>query len=98
MKKYLNIFYNNAATPPVLINASNIMMIKQGSVNTTTEIIYNADADADTIVLTHAADAGFLVQNFLVAEVVKLMSSSYTNAAPLIMPPLTVSAVALGAG
>ena len=98
MKKYLNIFYLNDATPSVLINASNIMMIKQGAANTTTEIIYNADAAADTIVLTHAADAGFLVQNFLVAEVVKLMSSSYTNAAPLIMPPLTVSAVALGAG
>ena len=59
MKKYLNIFYNNATTPPVLINASNIMMIKQGSANTTTEIIYNADAGADTIVLTHAADAAF---------------------------------------
>jgi len=95
MKKYLNLFYGSASTPPVLINASNIMMIKRNFVNTKTDIIYNADAGADTIQLTHAADATFEVQNFLVAHVASLMIKGYTDAAPLAISPLAITDVAL---
>tara|TARA_R110000803_G_C11699829_1_gene285288 strand:+ start:165 stop:449 length:285 start_codon:yes stop_codon:yes gene_type:complete len=93
MIKYFNIPVTGLE--PVLVNASIAETIIQLT-TTTTAIGYNATAAYDTITLTHAADAsGVAVQNFLVEQLDRLMSTSYTNVAPVLTMPFAVSIVAV---
>ena len=92
MIKYFNIFtYANTAT--VLLNANRVKSIIQTAA-TTTVLKYNSAADADQVTITHASDAtGIAVQNALIAHLEDLMSSSYTNAGPIITLPYAYSSI-----
>jgi hypothetical protein len=93
MTKYFNI-YTNGATK-ALLNANRIKAINQTS-TTTTVISYNGAAAADVITITHAADASAVaVQNFLVGHLQTLMSTSYTNAAPVVTLPYAYVSIAV---
>ena len=91
MIKYFNIPVNGLE--PILVNASIAQTIIQTSATETT-IGYNATAAYDTITLIHATDAsGVAVQNFLVEQLEVLMSTSYTNVAPLLTMPYAVASI-----
>jgi|TARA_R110000787_G_C13205731_1_gene424562 hypothetical protein len=92
MIKYFQLFtFANTAT--VLLNANSIKSIIQTAA-TTTVLKYNSAADADQVTITHASDAsGVAVQNFLIAHLEDLMSSTYTNAAPVITLPFAYASI-----
>ncbi len=94
MIKYFNIPVTGLK--PILVNASQALFINQTS-TTETFINYNGtSASTDSIKLTHAADAtGVAMQNFLIEELKNMLSSSYTNVAPLLAPPMAVGIIQL---
>ena len=94
MIKYFNLPVTGLK--PVLVNASEALFINQTS-TTETLINYNgASASTDSIKLTHAADStSVAMQNFLIQELQNMLSSSYTNVAPLLAPPMAVSIIEL---
>lgn len=90
MIKYF-LYPQTGAPVPVLLNANNVESIEQTS-TTETSFFYAGAAAADKVTITHAADAsGVAVQNFFISALETLMSTSYTNAAPLLAPPIEIT-------
>ena len=93
MNKYFN-FPQSGVTTPIVLNANMVESIEQTS-TTETSFFYAGAAATDKVTLTHAADStGVAMQNFFVAALVDLMSTSYTKAAPTLMPPNVVTGLA----
>ena len=92
---YLPVGDSAANLAPVLIDATHIRRIDHPT-GTTTIIQYNGTASRDTITLTTVeSDSGHVLQNWLVEEIRKLLSTGYTSTGPLLTPPLAIASIAI---
>lgn len=92
MNKFFYLQMDSGEKAPLLISAMNIQGIKY-SVDTET-LIYTSSTTSDDIVrLFHDSDASssLKIPEFLVNELEKLLSTTGTNVAPLLIPPVPIT-------
>lgn len=96
MNKFFYLQMDSGNKAPVLLSANNILGITYVTA-TETRLTYSASAIADLINLTHDSDASssLKMQAFLVDELRKLLSTPATDVAPLLIPPVPITAYTL---
>jgi len=97
MYKFLYLPIGDAAAnlAPVLIDVTNIKVVDKQSL-TVTHLKYSTFQSHDFVTLTTVEDdSGHVLQNWLVEEIRKLLSTGYTGTGPLLTPPLAIASIAI---
>tara|TARA_R110000823_G_C15640159_1_gene469719 strand:+ start:273 stop:566 length:294 start_codon:yes stop_codon:yes gene_type:complete len=96
MNKFFYLQMDSGDKAPVLLSANRVLGIRWMSA-TETRLTYSASAIGDLINLTHDSDASssLMMQAFLVDELQKLLSTPATDVAPLLIPPVPITAYTL---
>lgn len=97
MYKFLYLPIGDAAAnlAPVLIDVTNIKAVDKPS-GTVTHLKYSTENSTDFITFTTVeSDSGHVLQNWLVEEIRKLLSTGYTSTGPLLTPPLAIASIAI---
>ena len=92
MNKFFYLQMDSGEKAPLLISAMNIQGIKFETA-TETYIYTSSTTVDDTVKLTHDSDASssLKIPEFLVNELEKLLSTTGTNVAPLLIPPVPIT-------
>mgnify|MGYP003649315104 FL=1 len=96
MNKFFYLQMDSGDKAPLLLGVNNIVGIMYVS-PTETRLAYSATATRDMINLTHTSDATstLKMQAFFVDELQKILSTPATGVAPLLIPPVPITAYAL---
>ena len=96
MNKFFYLQMDSGNKAPVLLSANRVLGITYTSA-TATRLTYSATAIGDLINLTHDDDSSsaLKMQAFLVDELQKLLSTPATDVAPLLIPPVPITAYTL---
>lgn len=96
MNKFFYLQMDSGDKAPVLLSANKILGIRYTSA-TETRLTYHATATGDVVNLTHDDDSSssLRMQAFLVDELRKLLSTPATDVAPLLIPPVPITAYTL---
>jgi hypothetical protein len=96
MNKFFYLQMDSGNKAPVLLSANRVLGITYVS-PTKTSLAYSASTTGDLIDLTHDSDATstLKMQAFLVDELQKILSTPATGVAPLLIPPVPITAYTL---
>ena len=96
MNKFFYLQMDSGDKAPVLLSANRVLGIRYTSA-TATRLSYHSTATGDLINITHDSDASssLKMQAFLVNELQKLLSTPATDVAPLLIPPVPITAYTL---
>jgi len=96
MNKFFYLQMDSGNKAPVLLSANRVLGIRYSSA-TATRLTYSGSGTGDLINLIHDSDASssLRMQAFLVDELQKLLSTPATDVAPLLIPPVPITAYTL---
>ena len=97
MNKFFYLQMDSGNKAPVLLSANKILGIRTTGLDTETRLTYHTSDPGKIINLTHDDDSSspLKMQAFLVDALQKILSTSATDVAPLLIPPVPITAYTL---